>query len=182
MARKFQTIELGMLAGSSGYPELSAKASGSRHLVKVMLLILRRPEMHNGSEHDDHRLLCYEYLAELYEIIEAHGLFLEKVDSDRLLVCTEKFLLHYNWLATEAMKKGCLTWSVVPKFHFLWHIAFFSRYNSPRAYWCYAFEDFVGKVQGFGMACVVGTPMHMVPAKIFQNYMMAFSLHMEQWK
>ena len=124
---KFQTIELEMLAGSSGYPELSAKASESRHLVKVMLLILRRPEMHNGSEHDDHRLLCYEYLAELYEIIEAHGLFLDKVDSDRLLVCTEKFLLHYNWLATEAMNNGCLTWSVVPKFHFLWHIVFFFR-------------------------------------------------------
>ena len=182
MTSRFQTIEIEMLAGTSGYPELTAKASESRHLVKAMVVILRRPEMHSGSEHDDHRLLCYEYLAELYDIIERNGMFLETADSDRLLVCTERFLLHYNLLATEAMQKGILYWSVVPKFHFLWHIAYFARFNSPRASWCYAFEDFVGKVQGSGMACVVGTPMHLVPAKIVANYLMAFSLHMEQWK
>ena len=44
------------------------------------------------------------------------------------------------------------------------------------------FEDFVGEIQGSGMACVVGTPMHIVPPKVFANYMMALSLHMEAWQ
>ena len=60
VTRKLQTVELEMLTGSTGYPELSAKASESRHLVKVMLVILRKEGMHDGTEHDDHRLLCYE--------------------------------------------------------------------------------------------------------------------------
>ena len=145
VTQKLQTVEVEMLTGSSGYPELSSKASESRYLVKVMLVILRKEGMHAGTEHDDHRLLCYEYLGELYDIIEAHGLFLPMVASDRLLVCVERFLLHYNWLAVEAMAAGRMIWAMVPKFHFLWHIAYFARFNSPSASWCYAFEDFVGK-------------------------------------
>ena len=79
------------------------------------------------------------------------------------------------------MNAGAQLWAVTPKFHFLWHIAWFARFNSPRASWCYAFEDFVGKIQGSGMSCTVGTPMHNIPAKVFDNYMMALSLQLESF-
>ena len=41
VVRTLQTVELEMLAGSSGHPEFSSKASESRQLVKVIVVLLR---------------------------------------------------------------------------------------------------------------------------------------------
>ena len=53
------------------------------------------------------------------------------------------------------------------------HICYFARWLSPRAASCYPFEDYVGKVQRSALACVRGTPMHLVAAKASQNILLA---------
>ena len=58
--------------------------------------------MHNGSEHDDHRLLSYEYIDKAYDSVLNGGLFVGEDFAADALEYIEKFLLHYNWLAEEA--------------------------------------------------------------------------------
>ena len=65
------------------------------------------------------------------------------------------------------------------KFHEVWHVIWFARYLSPRMSWCYAFEDFIGKIKRSAQACVCGTPMHNIPGKVMDNYIRALSLELK---
>ena len=53
------------------------------------------------------------------------------------------FLVYYRCLHTEARERGVVRWHEVPKFHYLQHIAIFSRVMNPRLAWCYPDEDFM---------------------------------------
>ena len=76
--KRVQSISKEMVrADAATYPELKVKASESRHLLKAMLVILRRPAVYNGTEHDDHRIECYKHVDALYDIIVAGGIILE---------------------------------------------------------------------------------------------------------
>ena len=173
-SKRMQTLTVEMFQKKgTAYPTLKCKAAESRHLIKAMIVVLRNCS--TGSAHDDHRLFAYESIDAMYDLVHSSGLFLSPAEAALTLQHCEEFLLHLNWLATEAMNAGKLLWGITTKHHYLWHVAWFARYQSPRASWCYQFEDFIGKIQGSGMACTAGTAMHRVPEKVFQNYRLAMS-------
>ena len=58
--------------------------------------------MHDGSDQDDHRLLCYEYIDKVYDSVINGGLFVGEDVAAHALENIEKFLLHYSWFAEEA--------------------------------------------------------------------------------
>ena len=66
------------------------------------------------------------------------------------------------------------------KFHGFWHIAYFARWLSPKAVHCYKWENFIAKVQRMAKTCVIGTPMHKVPKKVFENYARAFGVELRK--
>ena len=163
------------------FPELKVKAAESRHLVKAMISILKRPEIARDTDHDGHRLMCYMAIDKMYDLVMASRLFMTAGEATLVLEYAEEFLVHYNWLATEALDAGDIRWGMTVKFHFLWHIAWFARYQAPRACWCYSFEDFIGKIQACAMSCTIATPMHLVPQQVFENYTRALSLSLEKF-
>ena len=58
--------------------------------------------MHSGSDHDDHRLLCYGYIDKTCDSVVNGRLFLGEDVAATALKNIENFLLRYNWLAEEA--------------------------------------------------------------------------------
>ena len=55
---------------------------------------------YDGSAKAGHRIVCYEHLAAMYEIIDRSGLFLARdTDANTLLRETDEFLLHYIFCA-----------------------------------------------------------------------------------
>ena len=166
--KRIQSVSEKMVrADAQTYPELKVKASESRHLLKPMLVILQRPAVYTGTEHDDHRIECYKLLDALYNIIVAGDIILQDLEAVASLEHCDLFLVHYNWLAAEAMNLGIIRWNMTTKFHFLWHICYFACDQNPRASWCFSFEDFIGTIQASAMACTVGTPMHAIPGRLW---------------
>ena len=120
-------------------------------------------QIDDGTEKWGHRIMCYENLVIMYEVLDRGGFFLESLeDAQTMLKCTEQFLLHYHSLSI--MHPDGERYKETPKFHTLYHIVlFFAKYLSPKVACCYMFEEFIGKIQELGKACVHATPMHHVP-------------------
>ena len=168
--KRLCTLTLEMIGGveTTTYPKLSAKCNESKRLVKPILALLLK---HNdGSSRAAHRIQCYKRLDKMNAIMSEGGLFLSNAAATELLTCCEAFMQHYSWLAADSMEKGLLRYNVVPKLHYLWHIAYLSRFQNPKAVSCYSFEDFVGRIQRICRSCTQGTAMHKVPHKVFRNY------------
>ena len=149
---------------------LKAKASEARNLLGPMLHVLNQRD--NGSEKRGHQILAYSNLFEMYQIIMKSGLFLSNSDFKSAFKHAKHFLLHYKWLNTHC--EGL--YGIAPKFHFLLHIIWFGQWLSPRAVWCYGFEDFLGALKKSAVACAAGTAVYNVPKKLMQNYMLALSV------
>ena len=123
---------------------------------------------------------CFELLIRMFQIIDANGLFLPASDSEELLDLTEQFQQHYHWLFVTADARGDAQWLFTTKLHCLWHTMFFAKWLSPKASWCFSFEDFIGRLKSSGRACVHGTSMHKVPAKLVENYMIVLHLMLSE--
>ena len=76
----------------------------------------------------------------------------------------------YTRLANHADAKGDLLWSMVPKFHWLWHLSRRSQYLHPRRGACLLDEDFVGKLKLITKMCTSSTPLHRVPTAVAEKY------------
>ena len=139
------------------------------HLVHVILCMLRK--LMYRTTIDKHRIAAYEYMLQAATIVDNSSLFLTTEQAGQLSDSVNLFLLHYNVLTNHAVVVGTPRYNIVPKFHALIHIAAFGVYQSPEASWCYAFEDFIGRVQKCAKSCTVGTPMQKVPLKCMENYL-----------
>ena len=96
----------------------------------------------------------------------AGNLFLPEDDGIQFRENTDKFLKGYTALARKADNDALYLWKMVPKFHWLWHLADKSRYLNPRANACMLDEDFVGKKKVVVAACVQGTALEDVPVAV----------------
>ena len=161
------------LIKSSQSARISLKAAEPRHLVKPILSLLRKDM--NRTTLDKHRIRAYECLDDMYEVIVTGGFVLSDVEAVASESAVDQFLLHYNVLAKAAQEKDLFLYHVTPKFHRLWHIARFAKFLNPRLIWCYAFEDFVGRIQRCASSCQAGTTLWKVPVKCTDNYIRVLS-------
>ena len=172
--KRINTLTQKMIKGKRG-PILKAKASEARNLLGPMAQLLT--ELDDGSEKRGHQLLAYSSLFKMYQVIIQSGLFLSTSEFELVFQHLKQFLLHYKWLHVHCAHSGL--YNIVPKFHYLIHIIWFGQWLSPRATWCYAFEDFVGVLKKSAVACATGTPAYMIPRKLMQNYMLALSVRLK---
>ena len=109
------------------------------------------------------------------DIVEKDGLFLDALDSERLWKLGNEFALHYNWLASNSIRNGARRYNLVFKIHFL-HIIWYCRFQHHRAFWCYIYEDFVGRIKRLAVSCARGTPAHRLPYKVVAQYTIALGV------
>ncbi len=74
--------------------------------------------------------------------------------------------------------RGVLLFNFTIKFHYLVHIAQYSRHFNPRRAWCYSREDFMQRIKRIVGSCQRGTPPPRVCSKAVRKYAdgLAFSM------
>ncbi len=78
-----------------------------------------------------------------YDVVERGADVLTQEEGQQAEDASNRFLLHYQWLAKQAMREGQLLWSVTPQLHFFAHLSLLAKYENPRVFWAYSAEDFV---------------------------------------
>ena len=149
------------------YPHLSGvKAAEARSLVKAVEVLAAE---HLGPEPQQrHRHLALKNLVAFYNIIEQGGFYLG-AQVRPTQEAANNFLLHYSWLAKDAMKRGLLLWSVVPKHHFMAHMCLQGEFENPKQFGVYSGESFVGQMSKVGRLCLPGKAMHEVARFFFER-------------
>ena len=170
------------------YPDLmhsAIKARKTRYLVPVAFWLakhFRDSEMHDEEHYAARRFFCLKNLNMLYDMEDAHRLFLPRDVAKQYMASTHKFLEHYLYLAKVSMecKKqiGSFQWSFVPKFHFIIHIAEDAQYLSPRAFWAYRGESMVGIIASVAESCLHGMPAWRVSETLCTKYRVAKHLQL----
>ena len=111
-------------------------------------------------------------------MLTSNGPFLPRESSDELFTLALTFLLDYSALARKAIDDGRKLWNVVPKFHHMYHLAYFGRFQNPRLAWVFRDEDFVGRVSRIGHSCTFGVPAMRVPEPVIKKWRQNFFLRM----
>ena len=144
------------------------KARQTRYLVPVCEKLCR--DYCDNTIYSRRRLYCLQNLSKLYDIVDQNGIFLTDKAAKAFGEATSRFLLHYSALAKHAMDEGKYQWSIVPKFHFMEHIAEDAVFLSPKAFWCYSGESFVGTITSLAQSCLAGLPPHRVSETVCIKY------------
>ena len=90
------------------------------------------------------------------------------------------FLLHYNWLAKEAMRADKLQYNIVPKFHYGFHLIEASKFLNPKRVRCYSGEDFVGRISRLAHTCLPGLPSFRLSHSIMAKYRIAMHIRLSR--
>ena len=128
-----------------------------------------------------HRRECLTGMKNFYSVISDGGLLLSPDDAQRAHDNGMAYLRHYAQLARTAMEHGRFQWSVVNKFHFVWHILHKCRQyrENPKTYWCYTGEDFVGRISALAHTCAPGTPTHQITKSLVAKYFLGMHLRLK---
>ena len=97
--------------------------------------------------------LCAFYEALEYKEDGSYPFHLPTAVSDKMLADVEACLQYWTFLAKVSIDQDKTLWNVVPKHHYLWHLAEEASHLNPRMSWCYSNEDWVGRMAVVGCAC-----------------------------
>lgn len=153
---------------------LGVKAREARYFVPVLLQLCEK--FQTEDVYTKHRTACMAELVRIYEVVDAHAFHVPPEDVQKLRVATDRYLLHYSWLAKYSMQRKWMRWSLVPKFHYLWHLSDQVAHLSPRASWSYCGESLVGAICALGQACSAGTASHKLSKGLTAKYRIAMHL------
>ena len=137
-------------------------------------------ELDTGSARDAHRLRCFESLSFIYKSCTSNGWLIPGPEADELLEHCDRFLVHYNWLSTNAIASLRLDYNPVGKFHHCWHICDHAKFLNPKVGWCFQFEDFVGEMIKCARGCMHGTPLRLVGRKCLENWLLVLQLRLRR--
>ena len=156
---------------NSHYPKLKGKAGEIKNLIGPMLWVWTQKYDRENDMHQNVRQLL-ELLLEITNLIDkyAHELFMSREDSKSLQATIDEFLKTYCSLCDSADRDEEPLWNMVPKFHWLWHLADRSFWLSPRRGACWIDETFVGIMKRIAAACVRRMQLHEVPTAIMRKW------------
>ena len=98
--------------------------------------------------------------------------------SQQLLTDVEALLKHWSLLSRLSLERDKKVWHVVPKHHYFWHLAKEAAHLNPRMSWCYANEDFVGKLATVGMSTRHGQAAAYRSKQLVEKYILGIALRM----
>ena len=162
------------MASDGGFPRLKGKAADIQWLLVPIHEILL--ELDDGSSHHRHRIRACKSLCDLFAIVRKNDSFLSEGDAKELEDSIELFLVHNNWLLERSLEESNLLYCHSTKAHMLSHIGELAKYQSPRAFWTYTWESFIGHVVQSAKSCLAGTPMQGVGKKILENFMLVLQI------
>lgn len=82
-------------------------------------------------------------------------------------------------------RRGEMFFNFTIKFHYLLHIAIYSRYINPLSVWCYGGEGFMQVIKRLTISAQVGTRPALVANKVLTKYAQGFGYELfgadNQW-
>ena len=164
------------------YPVLSGKGAEMRHLVLILLTILIKYSR-SVNRFEQHVLQVLNRLHSFCVALDftLDGLFpfhLPTSVSQQLLTDVEALLKHWSLLSRTSLERDLKLWHVVPKHHYFWHIGQEAAHLNPRMSWCYANEDFVGKLATVGLSTRHGQATAYRSKQLVEKYILGIALRM----
>ena len=167
----------------ANYPLLGGKGAEIRHLIPILNSIWRA-HMRPGNNHDRMVERVLQMMTSFYECINytdangVHPFHLPAHIAAKLVKDIDRLLTFYSHLSRESMLNNVMRWYIVPKHHYLWHLADEATDLNPRMSWCYANEDFVGKISIIGMSTRHGQAAAFRSHALARKYILGLFLRM----
>ena len=160
----------------STYPKLKGRGAEVRDLAEPLLHAWSHFQ-HGATWEAEPVKTLLGVLVQLQQLLAefASDCFLPVAEAQRFKALVDDFLRRYTILANKADEQGLCLWSVVPKHHWLWHLAQKSTHLNPRANCCMIDEDYVGILKDVVSSSTLGTAMKGVPAKVAEK--IRWSMH-----
>ena len=73
------------------------------------MLLLVREHTQIGSMHWQHVLRCYKLIDDVYDTLDAAGMFLTDGQSDTVKLSLERFTLHFSTLTQLSAERGAIS-------------------------------------------------------------------------
>ena len=142
---------------SDTFPQLRGKIVKSA-ATKALVSFLKSlaAEYDCGTPWSLHRRKVCQWLSEIYRIIDEADMFLRAEEITAFKHAVQKFESHYNYLAVNGARRGLFMFNIVPKHHYLQHLALQSELLNPRFVQNYKEEGFVGRVTTLYASCSQG--------------------------
>jgi hypothetical protein len=178
---QYSSIELKSFANKQApklhYPHLRGKAAE----VKDLCLPMKEAwEEHMDRRNATHRrvLTVLTLQVEFQEILSEHSekTHLPRAAAESLRSKVHQWLREYSALASQSDREGKLLFALVPKHHYLYHLADRALWLNPRRSCCFVDEDFVGVLKNVVAASSFGSEPHHVPGKVMEKYVWGFAV------
>ena len=85
-----------------------------------------------------------------------------------------EFLQEYSKLANSADEEHVMLFATVPKHHWVWHMGDRGMLINPRKSCCLLDEDYIGRLKEVVASCANGTALHVIQAKVAEQYRIGF--------
>ena len=142
---------------SETYPRLKGRGAEVNGIVGPLIQVWAT--FSRGAPHDNRVARALESLSEVQATLDDYKsdlLWPARVSSE-FVDLTERFLADYSYLGAQADIRSETLFSAVPKLHFLWHLAYRSKFMNPRRVATFMGEDFVKVCKGIAARCTAGT-------------------------
>ena len=157
------------------YPEMRyLKAANIRYLVPLASELCR--EYGAKDALGKHQLAAMVGLMACYDLLHTERKVLTKTLAEAMKTHGLQFLLNYSACAKLCEDSPDNRYSVVPKFHYFFHLLEQAVDVNPHFTWCYGGEDLVGKASSLAHSCTRGTANHKVGSSMMDKYRVAMHL------
>jgi hypothetical protein len=150
------------------HPFLKIKGGEMKHLLPCMAIIAA--ELCTGTEHDSRRAAALKSISDLVALFDKADAFLTSDEHALAMKLVVEFFGHYAWLNAWSAREDRLEYHIVPKFHMLHHLVWDSKYVNPRLQWCFAREDYVGKISTMAHSVSMGVRSTLISQKLSIKY------------
>jgi hypothetical protein len=183
---RYTSMKESMFIASNGFPKLKGTGSQMRYLVKPLAATFAK---FMDRENQEHRqvLLGLKLSSRFEDILQVHSheIRLPSAAHAELLKVAFGFDNIVTSLGNKFHARGEQYFNFTIKFHYLLHIAMYSRYINPMAVWCYGGEGFMQVVKKLVISCQTGTKPALVGNKVLAKYAQGFGYDLigtdEEW-
>ena len=157
--------------GKKKMPKLPGKGAEVKDLVPALLHVWKELSDHSCFQHQ-----LVENMLQAQCVLQ--GILSEHKDSMRLpadacsnmVKYTDVVLVCYSQLANWADQHGHALFNIVPKHHYIWHMARQAKWLNPRKTNTMVDETFMGIVKDIVRACAHGSPCHTTQMSFVEKY------------
>jgi hypothetical protein len=184
-ASRFGTLRFSMFESADHFPKLKGKANELRHLGPALLKVVEGVMDSADRTHRQVRL-ALRCSCRLEALLDEHdrAFKLPPAAAAEWESAVYDLLALVTALANEFHPRGIMLWHITIKSHYLLHLGKLVHHINPRLGWCYAGEDFVGRLKLLVQAAHRGTPAHLVVNKVLLKYALGMGYNLmdrRQW-